>query len=288
MKTKRTALTSIELLVMVVIVILLPAIITASLGTARNLAKIPLCANSLRQIGAAVYDYAQIYDGNLPNVVMPAHISSSGAEEAHFYVQYREDHRVSPSSTRLQPYRFACLYEAGLIEDARLFYCPANTDAGRMYKSYTNPSPPNTSTEWGTLPQLYNVTHYMNNWVRSGYDWFPVDKNPTLQPGRVVVDGVPLPPPPRKLCRKFDNLDPNLPYSTDILRKRDSLSHRYDEVTGLNVLYSDGRVFFQDDPNVFIHRVWDIEPSGRSTFETMAIYYCRMLLLAGRYPDQGD
>ncbi len=62
MKPQKISLTLIELLVVIAIVVLLPAVITASLGTARNLAKIPLCANNLRQIGEAVCDYAQIFD----------------------------------------------------------------------------------------------------------------------------------------------------------------------------------------------------------------------------------
>ena len=284
MKSHRSAVTRIELLVVIAIVALLPAVITASLGTARNLAKIPLCANNLRQIGLAVYDYAQIFDGNLPNVRMPAHISSSGSEESHFYVQYREDHRVAPDNSRLQPYRFACLYEAGLIEDARLFYCPANTDPARMYKSYTNPLPPNTSTEWGTLPQLWNAQNYSNSWVRSGYEWFPVDKNPELE--RISIGG--RPKAPRYLCRRFDNLDPNLPYITDIMRTREQMSHKYDEVVGLNTLYIDGRVVFCDDPDVFSHRAWDRDPYSSARPEAMSIYYERILLLAGRHPSQAD
>jgi len=272
MKPQKTPLTLIELLVVIAVVMLLPAIITASLGTARNLAKIPLCANNLRQIGAAVYEYAQIFDGNLLNVRMPAHISPSGSDEVHPYVAYRLDHTVIPGSNQLLPYRLACLYEAGLINDPSLFYCPANENTWFVFKSYNNPQP------WGALPQVWNTEGQMNQWVRCGYEWFPVDKNPELQPFRVWG----LPHAPKRLCRKFDNLDPNLPYCSDVLRYTDRFSHSYDQVVGLNVLYSDGRVFFQDDPNIFTHRVWDLDPSGYTAREIMAIYYCRILLLAAQ------
>ena len=194
------------------------------------------------------------------------------------------DHTATLSSNQLQPYRFACLYEAGLIEDPRLFYCPANTDPARMYKSYTNPYPPNTSTEWGTLPQKYNSQTMSNQWVRSGYEWFPVDKNPNLS--RFGFRGGPK--FPTRTSRRFEEMDPNLPYTTDVMRTRDLISHKYDEVVGLNLLYSDGRVFFQDDPNVFIHWAWDWDPSSRIMDEIRAIYYYRILLLAGQSPDQGN
>ena len=44
-----------------------------------------------------------------------------------------------------------------------------------QYESYVNPAPPNTSYEWGTLPQKFNADNKMNQWVRIGYTYFPVD-----------------------------------------------------------------------------------------------------------------
>jgi len=275
---KRTPLARIELVVIAAIVILLPAAITASLGTARNLAKIALCANNLRQIGVAVYEYAQISDGDLPNVAYPLYFDPVRSDETHPYMAYRSDFRVTQESKQLMPYRLACLYEAGLIEDASVFYCPAQTYPSLMFKSYIKPYPPNTSTEWGTLPQQYNEDTGGNQWVRCGYEWFPIDKNPILY--RVSINH--LPRAPIGLCRRFDNLDPNLPYCFDYLRLADRFSHSYDQVIGVNVLYSDGRVSFGDDPNIFTHRVWDMDPSNRSRPEIMAIYYQRILLLAGQ------
>ena len=56
MKPRKTPLTQTDFLVVIAVIILAPAIITAALDSARHLAKIPLCQNNLRQIGAAVYE----------------------------------------------------------------------------------------------------------------------------------------------------------------------------------------------------------------------------------------
>jgi len=82
MKTRRTALSPIELLVVIVIIILVPSILTASLEAARELAKIPVCANQLRQIGLAVPLYAESYENSLPWWGY----SDSGWPESHPYV----------------------------------------------------------------------------------------------------------------------------------------------------------------------------------------------------------
>jgi type II secretory pathway pseudopilin PulG len=274
MKTERTAIARAELIVIIVIIILAPSILTATLNSARALAKIPLCQNNLKQIGAAVYQYAQIYDGNLPNVLDATH-----DEEFHPYAAYRGDgpnHFVNQDTRgRMIPYRLACLYEAKLIEP-KLFYCPASTNPYLRYKSYTEPYPPNTSYEWGTLPQLFNVNG--NQWVRVGYEWFPVDRDPDLE--RYSFDG--RPKAPKHLCRRFDDVDPNLPYLVDFITYKDYFGHHYKQAPGINTTYIDGHVEYCDEPDVFNDPDWDISADGKSYHIKRSIYYYRILLLSGQ------
>jgi hypothetical protein len=276
MNPAKRRLTSIELFVILGIVFFVPAVLVASLDSARELAKIPLCQNNLRLIGKAVYEYAQIYDGNLPNVV-----DAEGNLEYHMYVQYRGDNPEyfvdEDVNGKMIPFRFACLYEAGLIEP-RSFYCPANVDLWRKFESYTNPEP------WGTLPQVYNQITASNQWVRSGYEWFPIDQEPELY--RFSLDGRPR--APKYFCVKLDNLDSVLPYSMDYQGILDSFSHSYDGNFGLNLLYSDGRVEYFDNPDVMSQPIWSYSPSGKTYSEVMSIYYYRMLLVSGRQPHEDD
>jgi hypothetical protein len=221
----------------------------------------------------AVTTYAGDFDGALPNIIEPP---TSTKQETHPYVAYKDKDQVNG---KLWPYRLACLYEAKIIRDPKLFYCPSNRDPSRMYKSYIEPSGSNTSNEWGTLPQKYNTT---NQWVRTGYEWFPVDKNPAMVPFSVQVGGSTLPPPPLNLSVRFDKVSPSLAYVTDVMRTRDWISHKSGKVYGLNLLYTDGHVVFCSDQNIFRLKTWDLDPSEKNALEIMAIYYAHALELRAR------
>lgn len=236
MKTRRTALTRIELLVVIVIIVLVPSILIASLQAARELAKIPVCANQLRQIGLAVSLYAENYENSMPWWGY----SSGGSEESHPYVAYRDDYVFYTG--KLKAMRLACLYEAGLITDPKIFYCPANNIPLYKYESYINPPP------WGYIPQYYNSINNTNQWVRFGYTYFPTDPNDPKVPGTGV---------PSRTAKRFDGLDPNIPYLTDMIRHKSEIPHNIQDTLGVNALFKDGHVVYCDDQSVFDDPVWD-------------------------------
>jgi hypothetical protein len=257
MKTRRTALSRIELLVVIVIIVLVPSILMASLEAARELAKIPVCANQLRQIGLAVSLYAESYEGRMPwwGYSDPEEES----EEMHPYVAYRQDW-VWPNR-RLKAMRLACLYEAGLITEPKIFYCPANKNPLYMYESYMNPP------IWGYLPQWFNVVDGHNQWVRVGYEYYPTDPN-----GEKNTTGIPV-----YTARRIDKLDSRIPYMTDVLRHRDELSHNIQDNPGVNALFKDGHVVYCDDRDVFDDPIWD-----RYTSAPWREYYYTIFKLIGQ------
>ena len=63
--------------------------------------------------------------------------------------------------------KLGLLYETGVISEPQIFYCPSNSCDWLRYESYTDPAP------WGTLPQNYNTRNGENNWVRTGYSYYP-------------------------------------------------------------------------------------------------------------------
>lgn len=74
-RTKQ-AFTLIELLVVVAVIAILMAILLPSLQQARSSAQAVACGSNLRQIGMAIYLYANMHDDQLPNVNSGAGSSS--------------------------------------------------------------------------------------------------------------------------------------------------------------------------------------------------------------------
>jgi hypothetical protein len=257
MKIQRTALSRMELLVVIVIIIFVPSILMASLEAARELAKIPVCANQLRQIGLAVSLYVESYDGNMPWWGYFGYKTGdpySGSEESHPYVAYRQEW-VWPNG-KLIPMRMACLYEAGLIKDPKIFYCPANKKDMFKYESYIKYK--GKTTPWGFLPQDFNMQ--TNQWVRFGYTYFPTDPNGETFASSQFNDPTDPSKPlmvPKYVARKLDNLDPNIPYLIDMIHSgRDFISHNIQGKPGVNALFKDGHVIYCDDQSVFTDDVW--------------------------------
>ena len=240
---KRVGFTLIELLVVIAIIGLLMAILVPGLKNAKELTKRVVCAAGLRQVGVAMSSYAESY---------PLLPDAEGVE--HGYAVYRDD-KVD-SNLKPIPLRWAKLYEAGYMDTPEIFYCPGNRMDLFKYESYSNPEP------WGFLPQNYNTldpdggTH--NQWIRVGYTYLPVPAGKTKwdKNGRLV------------LAEKVVQLNPNMPYATDVLHRRGVLSHqrskdgeddtyRESNKYSVNAVYSDAHVANCNDPDVFKDPVWD-------------------------------
>jgi hypothetical protein len=277
MKTRRTAISRIELLVVIVIIVLVPSILMASLEAARELAKIPVCANQLRQIGLAIPIYAELYDGRMPwwGYWDP----EEEVEETHPYIAYRGDRPEWRFPTgKLKPMRLACFYEAGLITEPKIFYCPANKDGLYKYESYIKYK--GKTTKWGYLPQDYNILdpggNVHNQWTRIGYVYYPTDSNGETIPSYWDPDiEIPI-----YTAKKLSNLDSRIPYLTDIIGYRDSISHNIQDNPGVNALFKDGHVVYCDDRDVFDNPAWDqFNPPPRIEWRE---FYYRVFKLIGQ------
>jgi prepilin-type processing-associated H-X9-DG protein len=258
----------------------------------------------MRQMAGAFQTYSNEYNGLLPFYggydanFAGVFNKKTPSDELHPYVAYRGDKApwlISNSTNpwTVVPMRLACLYAAGIINDARMFYCPANEDPNFQYESYVNPTAPNTSNAWGTLPQQFNTDHQGNQWVRFGYTYYPIDKNLKTSSGMMTVVGGTL--VPKVTPRRYDTIDARYPYLTDLIWYKKDISHKaeIDPTTnkligaGINALFIDGHVSFNKDGPVtytfngttktrklFDNDYWDIwEPAGGMSPEGMDIRY---------------
>lgn len=247
MKTKKVGFTLIELLVVIAIIAVLMAILMPAVYSARENARRVVCATQCRQIGLAMTAYAADDENMMPyygwSNWQPGDLDPQ-KDEIHPYAVYRQNYEYPPGSGKLVPMKLACLYAKKTVAEPKIFYCPSNVDEWAKYKSYVNPPP------WGTLDQEYNVATGSNPWVRVGYDYYPTD--PKVK--KAIVGGTYV---PKYTARIFDQLDPRMPYLTDIIWTKEKISHKRQKTYGINALFKDGHVIFCNNERVFNNEYWD-------------------------------
>jgi prepilin-type N-terminal cleavage/methylation domain-containing protein len=291
-RERKSGFTLVELLVVIAVIALLLAVLIPAMQKAKETARRVICANGMRQIGAGIVMYANSYDNLLPwyagydpsfkrpyNCV--ANDAPSGTQcprdgEIHPFNAFRFDYVETTGNKPLIPMRLGCLYKSGVLKEPKLFYCPSEEDIMYKYKAYTNPLlPGNTSTEWGTLPQVENQVPPAghgtgNQYVRTGYSYYPT--GPDVP--RDLMNNY----APKYTCRRFGELDTNMPYLTDRLDKRVAvtpeelagtggrpkpIAHRLGGVYSVNALFKDGHVFYCKNQAVFNNPLWtQMEQSG--------------------------
>ncbi|MGB8225250.1 MAG: type II secretion system protein [Sedimentisphaerales bacterium] len=267
-KNRKTGFTLVELLVVIAIIALLLSVLIPSMNRAKEIAKRVVCGSQLKGIGSAMGMYVDAYDNKMPSDRAIRCLDGKEGVEMHAYAVYRDDWRTCDKTVdpkgKLIPLRWSCLFEKKYIADPKIFYCSGGqTPKNSRYDSYIDPPP------WGTLPQNYNTSANGNQWVRIGYSYYPTDYTVALQ--REGGTGYKYRDPS---CAKFDKLDRSIPYATDLLWSRDSLTHKSgirraagDRVIvlnpGINAIFKDGhvvycsdRILFTDDRNIPAGAVW--------------------------------
>jgi len=166
----------------------------------------------------------------------------------HSYALYRADPGYMDSTGKLLPMKLALLYEGRYITEPKVFYCPSNIAPLYKYASYCVPRP------WGSLPQHFNASDNPphNQWVRMGYTYLPTDPRSDMD-----STGTPI-----ESARSADNLDPHIPYITDLVRHITEISHTRQGNHAVNALYKDGHVSLCNETDVFKHPVWEQMEAG--------------------------
>jgi hypothetical protein len=139
------------------------------------------------------------------------------------------------------------LFATKLISSPKVFYCPATAGIANQfsYEYYTT-----ISNSWPSTP--VGTGDYE---IRVGYNYCP-----QLRAVEVIGNGY-LGPKLAVTPAKWTDLDPKKSIATDLVDNLGLLSHQASgTVAGLNALFPDGRVVFQNarsNPQAFNVSLWE-------------------------------
>ncbi|HEY1686736.1 MAG TPA: prepilin-type N-terminal cleavage/methylation domain-containing protein [Tepidisphaeraceae bacterium] len=126
-KGKRAAFTLVELLVVIGIIALLIAMLLPAMNRAREQAKRTACLSNLHQIDLAYRIYASEHNDCYP-------IGWGGHEQFNYVIDDPRDATTPPTFMT-----YGVLYEAGLIKNPQVMYCPSQTHPLASYNTPLNP-----------------------------------------------------------------------------------------------------------------------------------------------------
>lgn len=245
-KPSGRAFTLIELLVVIAIIAILAALLLPTLARAKERALRINCASNLRQIGVALFLYADQNADRLPVVKF--------RNENSWYPYELARMNVATKLFTEGPHNLGLLWWTKQIPDPQVFYCPSGKKygGGWTYAYYT------VKDQWPFGPE-----NTAEDKVRGGYSYFPqsiVMENmgpglflPEIKSSGINSYLVPL---------RTTQLNPNKSMTTDLVHNLSSLAatpHKEGNLPAINALFGDGHVAVQTArrvPQAFDPNLW--------------------------------
>jgi prepilin-type N-terminal cleavage/methylation domain-containing protein/prepilin-type processing-associated H-X9-DG protein len=239
---KRAAgFTLIELLVVIAIIAILASMLLPALANAKSRAQRVNCTNNLRQLGLAVFMYADNFGDRLPpSEFNPEKEPNSGPWEA--YSLWWGTPGQAPDLRA--PVGLGHLYTEGIITAPKSFYDPGLQHVASIPIKFEMRYFQSPKVSWPMCPPEGNV--------RGNYMYYPqTDQRAKANPASGEEEWT-------LVAEKTTQLVAQRSLITDLIYTVRTRPHTTSKnPTGINTLWGDGHVFFSTSKRAFDPNLWD-------------------------------
>jgi prepilin-type N-terminal cleavage/methylation domain-containing protein len=257
--------TLIELLVVIAVIAILAALLLPALASAKERGRRAHCQSNLHQQAVALAMYPGEYADKVPR---SRYVPGVGTDDSWTYDCY------NTAMDEANAYAFGQLFEAKTILNAKAFYCMSGSTAKGYplatytdYRTWEKYSSGPVKGVWPYWQLKDDGTYDTGTRIRAGYTYVPQSGTrksaATISPEDTTKPAFKRP----EFADKSAEFSARYAVLSDLIYRYDMIPHRagVKRGVGLNVVFGDGHLRFQNNPNFY---TWGLAKAGNVWSDT--------------------